>query len=214
MKKTIISMTILASAFLSFQMNAQLNEDFNDRLVIGLKGGVNSSNVYDEQGEDFEGDAKLGFAAGGFIGIPLGRFLGIQPEILYSQKGYKTSGTVLLQSYTMTRTTNHLDIPIQLQVKPVPFLTILAGPQFSYLLSSKNEVNINGNAGVVSENDFDNDNPRKNMLGFVGGVDINISRLVIGGRLGWDFQDNKGDGTSTDPRYKNNWVQLTAGLRF
>lgn len=211
--KTIIQSTFLTIIFSAFFGTLMAQDDFNERVVIGLKGGLNSSNVYDEQGDDFVADPKLGFAVGGFLGIPLGSFLGIQPEVLYSQKGFQSSGKILLQDYTFTRTTNHLDIPIQLQIKPVKFITILAGPQFSYLLSSKDELKINNSSGV-NEEDFDNDNPRKNMLGFVGGLDINISRLVIGGRLGWDFQDNKGDGTNSNPRYKNRWVQLTAGVRF
>lgn len=212
MNKIFFTAILLSFAFVTGKINAQ--SDFNERVVVGLKAGINSSNVYDEQGEDFEGDAKLGFAAGGFLSIPLGSFLGIQPEVMYSQKGFERSGTILFQNYTFTRTTNHLDIPIQLQVKPVPFLTILAGPQFSYLLSSKDELKINDSSAAVNEDEFDNDNPRKNILGFVGGVDVNISRLVIGGRMGWDFQDNKGDGTNTNPRYKNTWFQVTAGVRF
>jgi len=193
---------------LSSALSAQLNDDFADRIVFGIKGGLNSSNVYDEKGEDFEGDAKLGFVAGGFVGIPLGTFLGIQPEVLYSQKGYQSSGTVLLQSYTFTRTTNHLDIPIQLQLKPVSFLTILAGPQFSYLLSSKSELKINDNSGIVDEDDFDNDNPRKNMLGFVGGVDINISNLVIGGRAGWYWRSCR----LGLPRQQRRWNEYRSSI--
>lgn len=214
MKKTIISSLIFALSFISINLFAQSNDDYMERPTFGIKGGLNSSNVYDEQGEDFVADPKLGFVAGGFIGIPLGKFLGIQPEVLYSQKGYQSSGAFLGQDYTFTRTTNHLDIPIQLQIKPISAITIVVGPQFSYLLSSKNELKINDNTSGASEEDFNNDNPRKNMLGAVGGVDVNIGMLVIGGRIGWDFQDNKGDGTSTSPRYKNQWMQFTAGVRF
>jgi len=214
MKKTIISSLIIALTLISINSLSQSNDDYAERATFGIKGGINSSNVYDEQGEDFVADPKLGFVAGGFIGIPLGRFLGIQPEVLYSQKGYQSTGTFLLQDYSYTRTTNHLDILIQLQIKPISAITIVAGPQFSYLLSTKSELKINDNTTGASEEDFNNDNPRKNMLGVVGGVDVNIGMLVIGGRVGWDFQDNKGDGTSASPRYKNQWAQFTAGIRF
>jgi hypothetical protein len=213
MNKLIKSLIIVPALFLGTTLFAQDNADLDDRVTFGLKAGVNSSNVYDEKGDDFEGEAKLGFVAGAFVGIPIGDFIGIQPEVLYSQKGFARSGSILLQNYQFTRTTNHLDIPIQLQIRPIPALTILAGPQFSYILSKKDELEINGQtSGNVQ--DFDNENLRKNSLGFVGGLDINISRLVIGARVGWDLQDNKGDGTSTNPRYKNRWVQLTAGVRF
>lgn len=214
-KKTfrLTAMLLLVLVSAGKQLNAQSNDDFNEKATFGIKGGINNSNVYDEKGDNFVADSKLGFVAGGFIGIPLGNFLGLQPEVLYAQKGYQSSGKILLQDYSFTRTTNHLDIPIQLQIKPVPAITLLAGLQFSYLLSSKDKLKVN-NSTSINEKDFDNDNPRKNTLGFVGGVDVNISRLVISGRAGWDFQDNKGDGTSTSPRYKNRWVQFTAGVRF
>ena len=47
-----------------------------------------------------------------------------------------------------------------------------------------------------------------------GGVDIDISNLVLGVRAGWDTQTNDGDGGSTTPRYKNMWYQATVGYRF
>ena len=213
MNKLITSLCLVTALFTGTTLLAQDNSDLDDRVTFGLKAGINSSNVYDEKGDDFEGDPKLGFVGGAFIGIPIGDFIGIQPEVLYSQKGFGRSGSILLQNYEFTRTTNHLDIPILLQIRPIPAITILAGPQFSYILSKKDELKINGStSGNVQ--DFDNKNLRKNSLGLVGGLDINISRLVIGARVGWDLQDNKGDGTSTDPRYKNRWIQLTAGVRF
>lgn len=213
MNKVITSLFFVAAMFAGTTILAQSNSDFNDKVTFGLKAGINSSNVYDEKGEDFEGDPKIGFVAGGFVGIPLGEFFGIQPEVLFSQKGYSRSGRILTQDYEFKHTTNHLDIPIQLQIRPIPALTILAGPQFSYIVSKKDELKIGGNTTGNVE-DFDNKNLRKNSLGVVGGLDINISHLVIGARVGWDLQDNKGDGTSTNPRYKNRWVQLTAGIRF
>lgn len=53
------------------------------------------------------------------------------------------------------------------------------------------------------EQEFANDNIRKNTLCFIVGVDVILDKLVIGGRVGWDLTNNNGDGTSTKPRYKN-----------
>jgi len=46
------------------------------------------------------------------------------------------------------------------------------------------------------------------------GTDVIISHVVISGRMGWDFQTNNGDGTSSTPRYKNKWFQLTVGFKI
>jgi len=187
--------------------------DTRERLTVGAKLGLNHSNVWDERGDDFRADSKVGFAGGFFAGIPLSKLLGIQPEILISQKGFKGSGTLLFTPYSFSRTTTFLDIPLLLQVKPIEYITLVFGPQFSYLLHTKNVYTFGSNS-TEQLIEFQNDNVRKNILGFVGGLDINISHFVMSARAGWDFQSNHGDGTSSTPRYKNQWLQFTIGAKI
>ena len=185
----------------------------DEKLRLGIRAGINYSNVWDEQGEDFVADPKVGFAGGAFVGIPIGRYLGIQPEVLISQKGFTGSGTLMGSHYSYTKTTTFLDIPIQLQFKPVRFLTIVGGPQFSFLMRESDSYTYGSSSGAQQQQ-FDNDNIRKNILGIVGGVDIHLLSILVSGRVGWDLQYNKGDGTSETPRYRNQWVQLTLGFRI
>jgi hypothetical protein len=189
------------------------DKDPRGNVTFGIKGGLNSSNVWDEKGQDFRADNKIGFAGGAFLGIPIGKFLGFQPEVLVSQKGFQGSGTLLGTPYSFSRTTTYLDIPLQLQVKPIEFLTIVLGPQYSYLMNQRDVYTYGANS-TAQEQEFQNDNVRKNILGFVFGADINISHLVVSGRMGWDFQTNVGDGSSYTPRYKNQWMQLTVGFKI
>jgi hypothetical protein len=187
--------------------------DFREKLQFGVKVGLNYSNVYDTKGEAFNADGKVGFAGGGFVAIPIGRYFGIQPEVLLSQKGFQATGVLLGSTYKFTRTTTYLDIPIFFAFKPSEFVTILGGPQYSYLLNRK-DVFANGSTSIDQEVAFENDNIRKNTLCFVLGADLTMKQLVVGARAGWDIQNNNGDGTSSVPRYKNVWYQLTVGLRF
>jgi hypothetical protein len=106
----------------------------------------------------------------------------------------------------VTAQDNSSDLRDKIQIG---FISLLAGPQFSFLLKQKDVL---GNSSLTQ--DFNNDNIRKNTLGFLGGADINLSNLVLGVRAGWDLQDNNGDGTSDNPRYKNVWYQATIGFRF
>ena len=76
--------------------------DHRSNLYFWVKFCANYSNVYDAQGEDFVADAKYGIAVGGFVSIPIIPIIGIQPELLFSQKGYKSTGTFLGNSYSMT----------------------------------------------------------------------------------------------------------------
>ncbi|HLO43388.1 MAG TPA: porin family protein [Leadbetterella sp.] len=212
MKKAHIFLTIIT--LLSFTTFAQESmSDDRGKVKIGIKLGGNYSNYYDSKGEEFSADSKLGLAGGLFFGIPIGKFLGIQPEILYSQKGYKETGQFLGGTYKLTRTTDYLDVPLLLSIKPAKFLTIQVGPQYSYLLKQK-DVFENPLTTVEQQNEFKNENIRKNILGFIGGLDVNVGKVIIGAKAGWDIQNNNGDGTSTNPRYKNAWTQATIGFNI
>ncbi|MFN6945849.1 MAG: porin family protein [Cytophagaceae bacterium] len=210
MKK--ITLLLMSIACMTGYSNAQ-DTDYREKLLVGLKAGANFSNVYDTHGETFRADAKFGAAGGAFVAIPLGKYIGVQPEILLSQRGFKGSGELLGVPYKMHRTTTHLDIPLLLAFKPSEFITFLAGPQYSYLLNQKDKFS-SSLGSSQSNQDFKADNVRRNMLCLTGGVDFTIRHLVLGLRAGMDMQNNNGDGSSTNPRYKNMWYQGTIGYRF
>jgi len=212
MKKNVF--TFLACLLIANTINAQgTDSDSRDNIHIGIKAGANYSNIYDSEGEEYEADGKIGFAGGLFLSLPLGKYVGIQPEVLFSQKGFKATSSVLGSDVSLTRTTNYIDIPIFLAIKPSRMLTLLVGPQYSYLIKQK-DVFTNPITDVDVTQDFEVDDIRKNTLCMVGGIDINLSSIVIGARVGMDLYNNNGDGTSTTPRYKNAWAQATVGFRF
>jgi len=188
-------------------------DDSRGKLHIGAKAGINYSNIYDAETEEMNADAKVGYVFGGFVHIPLGTLFGLQPEVLFSQRGFQGEGTFLGNNYELTRTTNYIDVPLLLAVKPTEIISILAGPQFSYLLSQK-DVFSNSTLTFEQEDEFKNENIRKNTMCFIGGADFNLAPVVLGMRVGWDLKENLGDGTSTTPRYKNVWLQATVGIKL
>lgn len=212
MKKNLF--TVLALIIIATTMNAQnTSSNSSDQIHIGVKAGANYSNIYDSQGEKYDADGKIGFATGAFVNIPIGTYLGIQPELLFSQKGFTATSTVLGSDVSFTRTTNYIDIPVFLAIKPSEMVTVLVGPQYSYLIK-QNDVFSSPITDIVVTQDFDADNIRKNTLCVVGGVDVNLNNIVLGARVGMDMYNNNGDGTSTTPRYKNVWAQATVGFRL
>jgi Outer membrane protein beta-barrel domain len=208
MKKILITLGILTLFSIT-----SIAQDDRSKFKIGLKAGANISNIYDKTGEVFTADNKIGFTGGLFMGIPIGKFLGIQPEVLFSQKGFKSSGTLAGIAFSQTRTTDYIDVPLFIAIKPASFVTIKAGPQYSYLMKQKD---VFSNPVFTSEQiqEFENTNIRKNILSLVGGVDINLSKIIVGARVGMELQNNNGDGTSTNPRYKNAWGALTLGFNI
>lgn len=211
MKKLILIIAVIAY---TGRINAQENiTDFRDILTFGIKIGTNYSNVYHSEGEAFVTNSKFGLAGGMFVSIPFDKYIGIQPEVLFSQKGFRATGMLLGNSYGLTRTTSYLDVPIYFALKPSEFITLLAGPQFSYLLIQKDVIK-NGTNSLQQEQEFENDNVRKHILCIAGGADITLKRMVLSARVGWDMQKNNRNGTSATPRYKNVWYQFTLGYRL
>lgn len=212
-KNKMKKITLMIAAATLMVCNSFAQKNYNEEISLGFKVGANYSNVYDSQGEEFTADSKFGWATGAFLSIPIGHFLGVQPEVLFSQKGYKGSGSVIGSEFNYTRTTNFIDVPLLLALKPSPQITLLAGPQFSYLIK-ESYVFESALVNIDRQEELKNDNIRKNILCFLGGIDFNLNNVVIGTRVGWDLQTNKGDGTSTTPRYKNMWYQATVGFRL
>jgi hypothetical protein len=210
MKNSIIK--FFAICLISIQVVAQ-EDEYRERISGGLKVGANLSNVYDTEGEDFQANAKLGFAGGAFLSIPIGKYLGVQPEILISQKGFQGSGRLLGSPYDFSRTTTFIDVPLLFALKPLSIFTIVLGPQYSYLIHQK-DVFSSAITTSAQETEFKNDNIRKNILCGIGGVDFTVKHVVVGLRAGADFQRNNGSGTATTPRYKNVWYQATIGFRL
>jgi hypothetical protein len=211
MKNIVVLISIILG---SSQLDvAQKNEDFLDKISVGLKAGVNLSNVYDEEGEEFRADAKLGLAVGGFLHVPIGEFFGFHPEVLVSQRGFQATGVVLGSTYSFTRTSTFLDVPLLFAIQPADFITLLIGPQYAYMMKQK-DVFSNSSTSFDQESEFMKDDIRKNTLCITGGVDINLNQIVLGARFGADLMKNIGSGESESPRYKNMWYQASIGFRF
>ncbi len=214
-KTTLFAFAVLAATnvFAQEPITPSADDDNRDQFGFGLKAGVNLANVYDEEGEDFVADGKAGFFGGVFVKVPLGTVIGLQPEINYSQKGFKATGTFLGGAYDFERTSSYLDIPLLLQVKPHKCLTFLIGPQFSYLLETKDDFN-DGTITIIQEEEITEDNYKKNVLGLAVGVEANWKGLFVTARGGFDLTKTDSDGDSTTPRYKNQVLQFGLGYTF
>ncbi|MGV3538231.1 MAG: porin family protein [Rufibacter sp.] len=130
MKKLFI---VLAAVAASFAAQAQSS--------FGIKGGLNYSNLSGDLKDESVFNNKIGFNAGIYFNAPIvGNFFSIQPEVLYSNKGYeyddKVESTLLGDEYRFEGTANfnYIDVPVLAKVK-AGGLFFEAGPQVSYLVS-------------------------------------------------------------------------------
>lgn len=182
-------------------------------LSLGIKAGTNYTNAYDLTNEHYRSDAKSGFTAGVFFPISLGRTFGIQPEVLFSQKGIRASGQLLGATFTMKRTTGYVDVPVMFAFKPMQMVSFFAGVQFSYLLNQYDQwvVSDTSNSQVQA---FATNEVRKKIVGLVVGLDVNADHFVLGVRGGWDLQSNLLQPLPEKLNYKNTCLQTSLGYRF
>lgn len=188
--------------------------NYRQRFMAGVKGGFNYSNVYDTQGEEFTTGPKSGWVGGVFFSIPVNQLVGVNFEATFSQKGFKGKGLILSRKYELKRTTNFLDFPVFITLKPSEFISFLGGLQYSYLLKQTDAFG-SGVTTIEQEQAFQNAGIRRHFLGLAGGVDVNMKHLVLGFRGSFDFLDNDGDNNgSSTPRYRNALLQVTIGHRI
>lgn len=187
--------------------------DNREKLQFGINAGLAYSNVFDERTDNFVADGKIGAVAGIALSIPIGRYLGFQPEAVFIQKGFEGDSRIDTRSYSLKRTTNHIDFPLQLKFKPAKNFSLLGGPQYSFLLSRKDEIS-NSSITLVEEDHIKNDKIQNNIFGLIFGAELNFNAVTVTGKAGWDMQQNTDDDISYTPRYKNSWIQLTVGLMF
>ncbi|GAB3534248.1 porin family protein [Pontibacter brevis] len=195
---------------------------------LGVRGGANLSNLEGDLRNESLYDSKWGFHGGLTLNIGIiDNFFSIQPELLYSNKGFKNAD----EEYTLPNQTtplyrrvgkvnyNYIDLPVLAKIKAGP-LYFEAGPQASYLLSVKDETSVYADNNLVSSTTtvIDRDNMRKFELGYAAGVGIAAGkRLSIGVRYNGslnDFVDNTPDNYFNEDirNARNSVFMLTVGV--
>lgn len=182
-----------------------------DNIRLGIKGGLNVSDIIKGDGDNnFDTKTKTGFYAGVTLDIPLIAGLAFTPEVLYSQKGYKLE----YSNTEFTQTTNFIDVPILASFKLGSSFNIVAGPQVSFLLSTKNK--FESAFGTVEQQiENDSDRYKKSLVGGVIGFRYDVNdKFDIHGRYALDFQKNNENGSTTTPEFRNQVFSVGVGVKF
>lgn len=131
MKKSL--KTLLLGATLALVSNVTLAQDFS----YGAKAGANYSFT---TGGAAEGNG-IGYHVGGFGLLNITGDLGVRAELLFSARTLKSTEEIDLLStkITATSTPSFLTIPV-LANYSIGKISLMAGPQFSFLLLNKGEL--------------------------------------------------------------------------
>lgn len=204
-------------------------ESAQAQFSAGLKAGLNYANIMGNPGaaQNFDRDRKLGFNAGVVANIKAVRSLAIQPELLFSTKGYEVDQTSTSGDFTTKTEVNsrmkYLDLPVMIQVQQGQFY-LEAGPQASFLLKEQTRTH-----QVVTEKDLlseqvvkdektstsSTDSYKVPDMGYAAGLGFRSSNNMVSFGLRYShsmgsiFKDSK-----TDARTSLLQVSITSNLPF
>lgn len=204
MKKIII---LALGLFAATAANAQ------SPIRLGVKAGLNVPDIIKGDGNnDFDTKVNPGFNAGVTLDIKLIEGLAFTPELLYATKGYKAETAF----GEFTQTTHFIDVPILASIQlGGSGLNLVAGPQVSFLTSTKNKFE-NG-FGTVEETRVEENSDRfkKSLVGGLIGFRYDINdQFDIHGRYALDFQKNNEDGSRETPEFRNQVFSIGLGIKF
>lgn len=164
-------------------------------LSAGPKLGVNIANVTGSDAKDT--NTKTGAALGGFLALSFSDLISLQPELLYTMKGYNNKDNKPINF-------NYLEIPITAKfsfltgnVHPVVFV----GPAVSILLSAdfdgKTEIQYGQGGTTVKVNDLVNSTDIGALIG--AGADFALGK----GKLTVDLRYEMGLTSVASDKWKN-----------
>ncbi len=190
-----------------------------DKVDVGLKVGVNFNQV---NGDYWNNGYKANLMAGAYL-FYKGGMAGISIEPLYTQSTFVTGqgfGDLYADFYQSTADTiqkgtfqlNYYNVPVLLNIKILPRIWLQLGPQFSGVLSVKDNDHLLKDA----ESFFS-----KAMISGVGGLWINLpAGITISGRYVLGLNDiNINSNTMTnnktiEDQWKQKMLQVGIGFTF
>ncbi|MEO8253502.1 MAG: porin family protein, partial [Flavobacterium sp.] len=134
---------------------------------VGIKGGVNFTNLYTEDVDD--NNILTSFNAGVFANLPVSEAVSIQPEFLFSRKGAELVYDNAFASGTTKLKLNYLELPVLLKLNITPNFNVHFGPYVAYLIDGK-ATNESDSGAFNFEKNINNDDLNKWDYGLAGGV--------------------------------------------
>lgn len=203
--------------FATSQVNAQSN---NPGPKLGIKAGLNLSQLYVEQPNVEDENMKVGVNFGVFGKIPINNFLAVQPEVLYSNVGSKVTygGSGLenllgIEPGEVRFNLNYIQVPIGLAANLGP-LNIHAGPYFSYLLSANIKDLEPADLNSTDIVDLGTEDFNRLDYGLMFGVGFDVQGVIVGLRYNHGLREigNSGIAGSLTENSKNGVGQIYIGI--
>lgn len=181
-KMIIAAVTLLSMTQTTVFAQESSNSKGDRTTRLGLKGGVNLSNLYTDDADKQK--ALLGFNAGLFAKLPISKLIAIQPELYFITKGAEvTYNNPFVQGAAKFRY-NYLEMPILVVVNVNENFNIHAGPYAAFMLSGDVK-NQNSTSLFDFEKNINTDDYNRFDVGLTAGVGIDIGAIGLGARYAY-----------------------------
>lgn len=216
--KRILLAAVLCTGMFTIRTMAQEQATAAENTLtpkIGIKGGVNLSNLYVNDVKDE--NMKVGYNFGLYAKIPVVKGFSIQPELLYTSKGAKLSYDNAFGTGEYRFNLNYIELPVLAVFNVTPNLNLHAGGYASYLTSA-NIKNLDKNEGEITDvANLKTDNFNRIDYGLVGGIGLDIQNFTIGARYNYGLREVGKSGSiagQLTKDSKNSVISLFVGLGF
>ncbi len=161
---------------------AQVTMAQSDNAKVGIKGGVNFSNLYVDNVTD--NNMLTGFNLGLFAKIPITDFFAFQPEMNYTGKGSELTYNNAFANGTAKFKLNYIEVPLLAVINITKSFNIHGGPYMAYLVNGKvtNESNV---TLFNFQNDLKTEDFNKFDAGLSIGAGIDLDAFSFGARYNY-----------------------------
>lgn len=185
------------------------------QIKYGIKAGLNYVNNVQGIGEENINKYKISYHFGGYSIFEISDKIGIQSEILYSNKGYKFDATDLSREGNLNL--NYINLPILAGYSISNSFKVNFGPEFGYLLSAKSKFDSSTvDVGDIWDNNID--------LGIATGIALDLtSKFMIEMRYSHglisvidevELTDDFGSPTGETIKFLNRTFQISVGYNL
>lgn len=184
---------------------------------FGVKAGVNFSNMTIEDSDDRT--LNTGFHAGVFGRMGITEFFSLQPELIYTTKGFTNTYDNILAEGEAKFNLNYIEIPVNLVYHLAEDFSFHLGPYIGYLANA----NVSTDNSVLdffqidTDDNIDRDNFKSFDFGITGGLDFTLDPLVVGFKYNLGLVNVAKDNIPAEQllgNAKNTAIQVYAGFLF
>ncbi|MEP6750382.1 MAG: porin family protein [Bacteroidota bacterium] len=145
---------------------------------------------------------KPGITLGFLLRVPLAKNFFLQPEYAYTQRKSADKNSAI--DYSL----NYFSMPILLNYKIIPAISILAGPQLELLINAKSNDHTGGSFNITHDTE-------ERSIGITAGIEVEIKKIFIFSARYLQGLNHVGIGQRSNVKeFQFQAVNVTAGIRF